>query len=665
VNDCHLIKVSVAMDDFVSALELGGDDDDDVIIQPSDSVQSLDDPHNTRTEFSPVRLPSPPKQRPDILDLTNNGEDDDDTRVRPTSRKRTRRTDDGDVQELVDLTDDTAHQPPASRPKITAAPTPTDQVFYFALPSTAAFLVTKAFDPDHIRLAFNAQRYPHSFGVGIETENDQAFVGYIDQSIVPQFSAILSSRAGVVIRVVPTSTPQVKPGEWQTITVHLYAYGPKALALKTAQRFPVLSMDNRAVLGDIIKPYFANKPGFNGSNSFSHGMKNEQEVFFKILDELQDVHEDLESSEPSEDLTTTLLEYQKKGLTWMIGRETNSVGNKKWEKKHAMDELYRFACRECFGGILADEVWFFCCFVVLIFFFQMGLGKTIQTISLILSNSRNSQGKWEGPTLIMAPLSVLSSWEDQIKEHSKDGALKIYVHHGQRRLTITSMIERYHIVLTTYSTLSQEFSENEEDESPLHEIEWFRVVLDEAHCIRSFRTKQAKATLALKSKRRWCLTGTPVQNRMDDLYGLLAFLRIEPFCQLSEWTRTISNPLKKGDTGGLQRLKILMSIICLRRLKSMKVNGKQIVNLPEKSVQHLPIVLGKQERQTYDILSKTYKELVGDMLKDGTIVWFSSNFVFLMSQCLVSVEEVCSCITVAAKTSTMLQPHCITSSSVT
>jgi SWI/SNF-related matrix-associated actin-dependent regulator of chromatin subfamily A3 len=250
----------------------------------------------------------------------------------------------------------------------------------------------------------------------------------------------------------------------------------------------------------------------------------------------------------------------------------------------------------------------------------MGLGKTIQVISLILSHSKDERNNaFMGPTLIIAPVSVISNWENQFEDHCMPESLKIYVHHGSGRSPLKDHIESYNIVLTSYQTLASEFGEHEEA-SPLHQIHWLRIVLDEAHCIRTWKTKQAKAVLSLEADRKWCLTGTPIQNRMDDLYALLAFLGVPGLSEYNDWTSQICGLLKRGDLNGVSRLKVLLSVICLRRLKTMEINGKRIVELPDKKVDQIMITLSPKERVLYQTLANHYRIIVGNMLQNGEIV---------------------------------------------
>ena len=125
-------------------------------------------------------------------------------------------------------------------------------------------------------------------------------------------------------------------------------------------------------------------------------------------------------------------------------------------------------------------------------------------------------------TLIVCPLSLIHNWEDQILTHTKPGSLKVLVFHGQNRTGDADELVGYDVVITTYNILSSGLSKSGDGDycSPLHRICWFRVVLDEAHIIKSQSTLQAKAAYNLKASIRWCLTGTPLQNKLDGSFSL-------------------------------------------------------------------------------------------------------------------------------------------------
>jgi SNF2 family DNA or RNA helicase len=140
-------------------------------------------------------------------------------------------------------------------------------------------------------------------------------------------------------------------------------------------------------------------------------------------------------------------------------------------------------------------------------------------------------------TLIICPLSTVQNWEEQFEAHVKKDALQVYVYHGGQRVSDPAYLAKHDVVITTYNLLGTEYSkeckgkENEssasKNPSVLQHIDWFRVVLDEAHIIKEVNTVQSKAACALVAERRWCLTGTPIQNKVNIIFlSLYSFLRI-------------------------------------------------------------------------------------------------------------------------------------------
>jgi SWI/SNF-related matrix-associated actin-dependent regulator of chromatin subfamily A3 len=170
------------------------------------------------------------------------------------------------------------------------------------------------------------------------------------------------------------------------------------------------------------------------------------------------------------------------------------------------------------GGILADD---------------MGLGKTIQMISLIMADRESSQQKRgvSSASLILAPLSVMSNWSQQIERHVKpEHTLRVLTYHGAKREKLDlKTIENYDVVITTYETMMAEFFSSTRAvprASGLFSVTWRRLILDEGHTIRNPRTKKAVAACSLLAQSRWILTGTPIINTLKDLFSLVKFLRL-------------------------------------------------------------------------------------------------------------------------------------------
>uniref|UniRef100_A0ACD5UJU7 Uncharacterized protein n=1 Tax=Avena sativa TaxID=4498 RepID=A0ACD5UJU7_AVESA len=308
---------------------------------------------------------------------------------------------------------------------------------------------------------------------------------------------------------------------------------------------------------------------------------------------------------PGDVVLSALFEHQKEALGWLVHREESCDLPPFWEEDTDGGYKNVLTCQDTKerpaplrGGIFADD---------------MGLGKTLTLLSLIARSKAPNVGgkKAKGAkrrkidddaeeasrtTLVVCPPSVFSSWVTQLEEHTKAGSLKVYMYHGERT-NDKKVLLKYDIVITTYSILGMEFGQ---EGSPVKDIEWFRVILDEAHVIKNSKALQTQAVTALNAQRRWVVTGTPIQNSSLDLFPLMAFLKFEPFSIKSYWLSLIQQPLGKGDKAGLSRLQNLLGAISLRRIKDTESGSKSVIALPPKTVVACYIELSAEEREFYD-----------------------------------------------------------------
>jgi SWI/SNF-related matrix-associated actin-dependent regulator of chromatin subfamily A3 len=141
--------------------------------------------------------------------------------------------------------------------------------------------------------------------------------------------------------------------------------------------------------------------------------------------------------------------------------------------------------------------------------------------SLLDSNIKESSVRMAGEsssalvakkTLVVCPSAVCSTWENQLQEHTQNGSLKLYKYYGDNRTKDAEELMKYDIVLTTYSTLVAEGCEP--TRCPLMKIEWWRVILDEAHVIKNANAKQIRDFSKLTARRRWAVTGAPRMDRL-------------------------------------------------------------------------------------------------------------------------------------------------------
>jgi SWI/SNF-related matrix-associated actin-dependent regulator of chromatin subfamily A3 len=340
-----------------------------------------------------------------------------------------------------------------------------------------------------------------------------------------------------------------------------------------------------------------------------------EELDAHIMDETA-AREIMKSLKP---MKTSLMEHQQFGVAWMVKRERSEeeVLPPFWEEKVERGKKVFFNSITASstndrpatirGGILADD---------------MGLGKTIQTISTMVS-SMSSIGKNRKRTLIVSPASVLTTWQQQIEMHVKDDFFSVCVYHGAGRETDVAVLKTYDIVLTTYGTLASEFDDKKKKSgkkkrkksnapNTLYQLSWHRVVLDEAHYIRNRNTKSFRAAAAIKSRVRWCLTGTPLQNKAEDLQSLFSFLRINPVRDFSVWKRAIGRKIVEGDKLGLARLRVLLKSVCLRRSKSIIAN-----KMPERTIELHTLEMAQEQRSVYDALMDSAKAVFGAAMLGG------------------------------------------------
>ena len=386
------------------------------------------------------------------------------------------------------------------------------------------------------------------------------------------------------------------------------------------------------------------------------------------------------STPEAEPLSTFVLElrkYQKQALYWMLSKERNETLDRQasmhplweeyaWPVKDAEDQdlplvedqdkfyvnLYSgelgldFPVQEqnCLGGILADE---------------MGLGKTIEMFSLIHSHQsdiaraassksidsvnslprlpRSSTSVASAPctTLVVAPMSLLAQWESEATKSSLPGSLRTLVYYGtdksvnlQTLCSETNAASAPHVVITSYGLVLSEFNQiskagaDRTSQGGLFSVDFFRIILDEAHTIKNRQAKTSKACYELSGKHRWVLTGTPIVNRLEDLFSLVRFLKVEPWSNFSFWKTFITVPFESKDiVRALNVVQTVLEPLVLRRTKDMKTpDGEPLVPLPRKIITVEEIELSKTEREVYDLIFTRAKRAFNESLQAGTLL---------------------------------------------
>jgi len=267
----------------------------------------------------------------------------------------------------------------------------------------------------------------------------------------------------------------------------------------------------------------------------------------------------LEPLDPPASFHGSLRPYQCKGLSWL-----------------------RFLSRIGVGGCLADD---------------MGLGKTIQMLALWLHEKE--VGSDPGPTLLIVPTSLVGNWQREIGRFGP--SLRVMVHHGLERLTGEAFVDevgRYDVVISTYALAHRDFEY-------LSAVEWHRIALDEAQNIKNPAAKQSVAVRSLKSVHRVALTGTPIENRLSELWSILDFLNPGYLGSAGEFRRRFAVPIERHhDSDRAERLRHLIRPFVLRRLKS---DPTIEVDLPEKMEMKVFCTLTREQ-------AALYEAVVGEML---------------------------------------------------
>ncbi|KAK2624421.1 hypothetical protein QTJ16_006371 [Diplocarpon rosae] len=450
-------------------------------------------------------------------------------------------------------------------------------------------------------------------------------IGHIPRNLASKLAPLMDARSIVLEGILAG-----EKGQWDC-PIRLRVFGPADPAARKkleddmkAQRVPIKKQSIAAPKkpSTPVPPPQRSQMGFQSSQGSSSQPEAVPEANMQHLIEIserfnprdaerlveawgqgEDALSKMPMAEQPSDLVSTLLPYQRQGLAWMLQKENPvlpAAGSEDvvqlWKRHDSRANAFqniatRFVTKEApvlaRGGILADD---------------MGLGKTLQVISVILEGG-------PGTTLIIAPVSVMSNWVQQVERHVKhERNMKVLTYHGsaRKRMTFKDFSE-YDVVVTTYGTLSTEYlprGTKEPGKLPRKEgifsMNWARIVLDEGHTIRNPNTKSAVAATACLARCRWVLTGTPIVNTIKDLYSMLKFLGITGGLERMElFNAVLTRPLSLGDPNADLILHSIMRTLCLRRKKDMAFVD---LKLPELSEYVHRIPFRADEREKYDAL---------------------------------------------------------------
>ncbi len=224
---------------------------------------------------------------------------------------------------------------------------------------------------------------------------------------------------------------------------------------------------------------------------------------------------------------------------------------------------------------------------------DMGLGKTIQTLAMLL-RVQEDEGRLPGPVLLVAPTSVVTNWAREVATFAP--ALRTLVHQGAHRLreeALLAALGETDLLLSSYAVVRR-------DAPTLSQVNWFGVVLDEAQNIKNADTRQAQVLRKLPATFRLALTGTPVENRLSELWSIMHFLNPGYLGSRQLFRRQFALPIERSsDAEAADRLRRLVSPFILRRLKT---DPTVIRDLPEKQESKVYCFLSPEQATLYEVV---------------------------------------------------------------
>jgi SNF2 family DNA or RNA helicase len=276
-------------------------------------------------------------------------------------------------------------------------------------------------------------------------------------------------------------------------------------------------------------------------------------------------------AEAPQSLQAQLREYQKRGLSWLQYLEQLGL-----------------------NGCLADD---------------MGLGKTLEMIARLVQEQEWAEQVGQTPlppTLVIAPTSVVGNWQRELQKFAPQ--MRVLVHHGSQRTkedqTFEQRCRQHHIVITSFALARK-------DAKLLSGLTWQRIVLDEAQNIKNPKAGLTKAILKLPAKHRWALTGTPVENRLLDLWSIFNFLSPGYLGNQTQFRRAFELPIQKNnDPRQAATLKKLVEPFILRRVKT---DQSIIKDLPDKVEQKLYCNLTQEQASLYEAVVKDVENKINSV----------------------------------------------------
>lgn len=274
-----------------------------------------------------------------------------------------------------------------------------------------------------------------------------------------------------------------------------------------------------------------------------------------LFGKLENIGEIEQQTKPRS-LKATMRPYQREGFSWLAF--LHNLGT---------------------GGILADD---------------MGLGKTLQAIALLLWVK--SKSKKHQMHLVVAPTSVVPNWQNEIQKFAPN--LKVVLWHGPDRHALANTLEEVDVMITSYALLRR-------DEELLTKLGFGYLILDEAQHIKNPVSATARSAKRLSSERRLAMTGTPIENRLSEIWSIFDFVAPGMLGGLTQFEERFARPIERGDKEAAEKLRAAIHRFVLRRTKSEVAK-----DLPAKIEQDMLVPLADEQAKLYKQMVKQIRDSV-------------------------------------------------------
>lgn len=319
-------------------------------------------------------------------------------------------------------------------------------------------------------------------------------------------------------------------------------------------------------------------------------LKDFKEKNVKSNDEYKNMILELKEKKPvyevevPEEVKSILRDYQKEGVYWL-----------------------HFLKKYGFNGILADE---------------MGLGKTIEALTILAMN------KDEGSHIVICPKSLIYNWENEIKKYFPTMKILIVDGESEKRKKLIENSQGYNIIITSYSMLQKDYKIYVENSCNFNYM-----VLDEAHYVKNMKTLSAKAVRVINSKRVLLLTGTPLENNLDELYGTFDLVMPQYLGNKLDFNRDYVSKIERNNMIALELLQAKIRPFILRRTKK-----EVLKELPDKVEQIVYNEMTNKQTVIYRELLERVKADVNELIKNQG---FDKSRIQVLSA-LLKLRQICN-----------------------